>query len=47
MVRVLIKLVLGISREALENMQTVLRSDKAKFVEDALRDALISLVHAS
>jgi hypothetical protein len=38
---------ISISREALENMQTVLLSDKAKFVEYALRDALISLVQAS
>lgn len=35
---------ISISREALENMQTFLLSDKAKFVVDALREVLISLV---
>lgn len=46
MVRVLITKI-SISREALENMQTFLLSDKAKFVEYALRIALIYLVQAS
>jgi hypothetical protein len=37
---------LEITREDLENMQGFLERDKAKFTEYALRDAIISLIHA-
>jgi hypothetical protein len=36
-----------ISKEDIENMQEFLKRDKEKFIEYALRDAIISLIHAS